>query len=405
MARALRSGTFASLSLGQFRLLLAGTAASQVAAWMETVARGWLVFQLTHSPFHLGLIPFVNGITALVASPVAGVLTDRFDRRVLAAGSQALAGAVALTVGLLVATGQIELWQLYALSVVSGMTMALNMPSRQVLLYDIVGADSLTNAIALNSVTANIARIAAPSVGGAIIGAVGIEASYFTEAAFLLAATAATLSLKLTTRAVPVRVPAARGFREGLDYVRGDPTVRRLVLLNAVPSLLIYPYVAMIPIFAEDILSVGSAGYGVLLSGIGIGSIPGGLIVAGMSGSPYKGRAMGAAALCYMGMVALFAASPWFGLSFALLIVGGVGWSMMAILNQTLLQLQLADDALRGRVLSFYSMSNGLAPFGSLAMGATADRIGVQSAVAAFALAGFALAGYLGLGSARIRRL
>jgi MFS family permease len=113
---------------------------------------------------------------------------------------------------------------------------------------------------------------------------------------------------------------------------------------------------------------------------------------------------MGSAALVYMGLVAAFALSVWFPLSFGLLIVAGLGWSMMVTLNQTLLQLHLADE-FRGRVLAFYTMANGLTPFGSLAMGASADRFGVQQAIAVFAIAGLALAAYLGLGSRRVRRL
>jgi len=403
--RALRAGTFASLSIGQFRLLLGGTAFSQVGGWMDQVARGWLVLQLTHSPFHLGMMAFVNGISSLVFSPAAGFLTDQLDRRFLATLTQLLAALLAVIIGLLVAFDQIAMWQLYVTAGMNGLIQSVNMPARQVLVYDVVGSDYLTNAIALNSVTANVARIGAPSIGGAIIAAVGIEASYYAEASFFLLATVVTFMLRPMTVAAPVRVPLLQGLRQGFDYVRRDPVLTRLVALNVVPNVLIYPYVSMFPIFADEVLNVGSTGYGVLLSAVGFGSIPGGLIVASMTGSRQKGRTMGVATLVYMGMVAAFAASQWFALSFALLVIAGVGWSMMAILNQTLMQLQLADDAVRGRVLAFYSMAGGLTPFGALAMGSTADGIGVQWAVAAFALTGLVLAAYVGLGSARTRRL
>jgi MFS family permease len=403
LTRVIQSGTFSSLSLGQFRLLLAGTGAAQVANWMEMLTRGWLVQDLTHSPFHLGLIAFVSGISSLIASPAAGVLTDRIDRRTLAVSTQVVSATVALIVGVLVVSGRIELWQLYITAIISGVSAAVNMPARQVLLYDVVGGENLTNAIALNSVTANVARIGAPTFGGGIIAAAGIGPAYFTEVGFLILATAATLSLRVTNAAARAHIPMWQGVREGFDYVRRDAVLARLVLLNVIPSVLIYPYVTLMPIFASDVLHTGSTGYGILLSGVGFGSIPGGLVIAGMTRN--KGRVMSVAALLYMGMVACFAASPWFPLSFALLIVGGVGWSMMAILNQILLQLQIADDAVRGRVMAFYTMSGGLTPFGNLAMGAIAGPAGVQAAVAAFAMTGFVLAGYLGLGSARIRRL
>ncbi len=174
--------------------------------------------------------------------------------------------------------------------------------------------------------------------------------------------------------------------------------------MNAIPNLIIYPYVTMMPVFAEDVLDVGSAGFGVLLTGVGFGSIPGGLIVAGMGDGPGKGRTMALAAVGYMSMVFLFALSTVFLLSFAILIVAGIGWCMMVTLNQTLLQIHVAD-AYRGRVLSLYTMVGGLTPFGVLAMGAAADTVGAQVAVAAFALTGAALAAFVGLASPRIRRL
>ncbi|MEX1254125.1 MAG: MFS transporter [Dehalococcoidia bacterium] len=403
-ARLANSAAFSSLSVPSFRFLLAGTAFSQVASWMEEVARGWLVLQLTDSPFQLGLFGFIRGSSSLVVSPVAGVLADRLDRRRLAAISQAVPGLMALVIAVLVVTDQIALWHLYVSVTIAGVTNAVNFPTRQVLVYDTVGSQHLTNAIALNSVTANVARIVAPSVGGVLIGTVGVGASYYAQTAFFALATVSTLMLRPMTQVEPVRVPMWQAMRDGVAYVRANPTVLRLVLLNVVPNVLIYPYVAMMPIFAKEILGVGSVGYGVLLSAVGFGSIPGGLMVASMSGSRWKGRIMGGAALLYMAMVACFALSSWFGLSFAILVIGGLGWSMMVTLNQTLLQLNVAED-FRGRVISLYTMANGLSPFGSLALGAASARFGVQEAVVAFALTGFALAAYLGLGSARVRRL
>ncbi|MDO8615829.1 MAG: MFS transporter [Dehalococcoidia bacterium] len=403
-ARLTRGETFASLALPQFRFLLAGTALSQIAGWMEEVARGWLVLQLTGSPFQLGLLGFIRGFSQLLVSPLAGVLADRLDRRRLAAITQVVPALDTLLIAVLVTTDHIAMWQLYPLVCVSGITGAVNVPTRQVLVYDVAGGRQMANAIALNSVTANLARIVAPSVGGVIVGSVGIGASYYAQSGFFLLATLATFLLRPLARVEPVRAPVWESIREGIRYVRGDATMTRLVLLNAIPNLLIYPYVAMMPLFARDVLHVGSEGYGLLLTGVGFGSIPGGLIVANMSHSRWKGRTMGAAALLYMGMVVLFALSTVFLLSFAILIVAGLGWSMMVTLNQTILQMGV-EDAFRGRVLALYSMAGGFTPFGNLAMGASADAYGVQAAVVAFALVGFALAAVLGLGSARVRRL
>lgn len=399
-----RGETFASLENAQFRLLLGGTSFSQVAQWMEEVARGWLVLELTDSAFQLGLMAFIRGISQLIVSPFAGALADRLDRKRLAIIMQLAGGVQALLIAILVTTGGIEVWHLYILVWTSGATSSVYLTTRQVLVYDVVAGHNLANAIALNAIAANVSRIAAPAVGGAIIAGVGIEATYFAQASFLGLASIATFMLHLRTHAEPVRLPMLQSIREGLSYARHDPTILRLVIINSIPNLLIYPYIGMMPLFAERVLNVGSGGYGVLLTAAGFGSIPGGLIVANMSESKWKGRLMGAAALLYMGMVMAFSQSELFPLSFGILVIAGLGWSVMVTLNQTLLQMNVGDE-FRGRMLALFTMANGFTPFGALAMGATASAWGVQSTVFFFALAGFTCAAILGLGSARVRRL
>jgi MFS family permease len=404
LARLFGGERWASMALPQFRWLMAGTAFAQIASWMEEVARGWLILSFTHSALQLAVFACIRGFSQLLVSPFAGVLIDRLDRRRLAVLTQVLPGANSIFIAVLVSTGQIELWMLYPLVAIGGVAVAINMPVRQVLVYDVVGPDYITNAIALNAVVSNGARIMAPIAGGATIALIGIGASYYTQGVFFGLATLATLTLHPIIHADTVREPYLRSIRGGLRYTRMDPTVARLILLNVIPCLLIYPYVALLPIFAEDILSVGSTGYGILLTGVGVGSIPGGLIVAGMHDSRWKGRLMGIAACTYMAMVTLFALSNVFLLSFAILCVAGVGWSMMVTLNQTLLQMNVADEY-RGRVLSLYTMASGATPFGNLGMGATASVFSVQAAVASFALTACALAAVLGIGSADVREL
>jgi MFS family permease len=398
-------GRYASLALPQYRWLLAGTASSQIANWMEEVARGWLAVELLDaSALQLSLLGFTRGITQIIVSPFAGIIAERFDRRRVAAVTQALPALDAVLIAVLVGTDQIELWMLYPLVAIGGIASAVNITVRQVLVYDVVGGDYIVNAIALNSVVANVSRIIAPTAGGVLIGTLGIGASYYAQMVFFGIATLATFALHPVTHAETVRTPMWQGIRDGGAYIRNDPTMARLVLLNTIPNLLIYPYVALMPIFARDILDVGSSGYGVLLTGVGIGSIPGGLIVAGMTDSRWKGRVMGLSACFYMLMVALFALSSVFILSFLILIVAGVGWSMMVTLNQTLLQLNVAHEY-RGRVISLYTMAAGVTPFGNLGMGTLADAEGARTAVASFALTAFALAAILGIGSKRVRAL
>jgi len=402
--RLARAPAFSSLALGQFRFLLAGTSASQLGGWMEEVARGWLVFQLTDSAFQLGLVAFLRGISTLVFSPAAGVVVDRLDRRRVAAFSQAVPGMVALLVGILVSTGWVQMWHLYITAVIVGASVAVNIPARQVLVYDVVGTEYLPSAIGLNSVTANVSRIVAPSLGGIIIRVAGTAVAFYGQAAFFGLAVVTTLMLRPLTRVEPVRVPVLSGIREGFDYIRRDERLSRLVTMNVVANVLIYPYVAMMPVFAKDILHGGSAGYGLLLTGVGVGAIPGGLTAASMQGRGSRGKTMALAALLYMGMVLAFSFSRAFGLSFAILVVAGIGWSLFVILNQTLLQLNL-DDAFQGRGMALYSMAGGLTPFGNLGLGTASQRFGVPHSVAAFAATGLVLVAFAGIASRKIRRL
>jgi MFS family permease len=402
--RLARAPAFSSLALGQFRFLLVGTSASQLGSWMEEVARGWLVFQLTDSAFQLGLVAFLRGISTLVFSPAAGVVVDRLDRRRMAAFSQAVPGTVALLVGLLVSGGWVQMWHLYVMAVVVGASVAVNIPARQVLVYDVVGSEYLPSAIGLNSVTGNVSRIVAPSLGGIIIRVAGTAFAFYGQAAFYGLAVVATLMLRPLTHVQPVRVPVLAGIREGFGYVRRDATLSRLVTMNVIANVLIYPYVTMMPVFAKDLLHSGSSGYGLLLTGVGFGAIPGGLTAASMQGRGSRGKTMSLAALLYMGMVLAFSFSRLFGLSFVLLVVAGIGWSLFVTLNQTLLQLNL-DDAFQGRGMALYSMAAGLTPFGSLGMGTASQQFGVPHSVAAFAATGLMLAAVAGVASRKIRRL
>ena len=402
--RLARAPAFSSLALGQFRFLLAGTSASQLGGWMEEVARGWLVFQLTDSAFQLGLVAFLRGISTLVVSPVAGVVVDRLDRRRLVAITQLVPAVVSLLVGLLVSAGWVQMWHLYVLAVIVGADSAVSIPARQVLVYDVVGPEHLPNAIALNSVAANVSRIVAPSLGGIIIRVAGTAVAFYGQAAFYGLAITATLLLRPLTHVEPVRVPVLAGIREGFDYIRRDERLSRLVIMNVIANVLIYPYVTMMPVFAKNLLHGGSAGYGLLLTGVGVGAIPGGLTAASMQGWGSRGKTMALAALLYMGMVLAFSFSRLFVLSFAILVVAGIGWSLFVTLNQTLLQLNL-DDAFQGRGMALYSMAGGLTPFGSLGLGAASQQFGVPHSVAVFAATGLMLAALAGIASRKIRRL
>lgn len=402
--RARRGGTFASLANRDFRYLLAGTMGVQVGSWSQTIGQGWLVHVLTHSAFQLGLISFIRGMAMLAASPAGGLLSDLLDRRRVVIAGTLLAAFNALVLTALVASGQVAVWHLYALAAIDGAVNAVNQPARQALVYDVVGKDDLTNAVALSSVGSNLMRIIGPSLGGALIGTVGIASCFLFQGLCYTLSAVVTLFIRPID---PLRQRAAsllESLLGGFSYAMQHRVVLLLLFVAAVPSLLVYPYVGFVPVFASDVLHVGPFQYGVLMTAVGVGSIPGALMAANMADPRGKGWLLLATSAAYMTMVAAFACSPWFLLAFACLVAAGVANSVQNTLNNTLIQLAVSD-AYRGRVSALYFMTGGLTPFGSLAMGAAIAALGPQPAVAAFALSAAAVIAALSVVSSHLRRL
>lgn len=403
-ALAPRQHALAPLAIGNFRLLLTGTFASGFGQWMESIGQGWLVHELTGSPFQLGLVQFLRGFSILFVSPLAGAMAERVDRKMLAGFATGINALNALAIGLLVVTGRVEIWHLYLTAFVGGVASSTYNPVRQYLVYSAVGRETLPNAIALNAGAMNTSRVVAPNVSGAMIGFFGIGSSFFAEAFFFGAACLTLLQLRLSPPDGRPVEPMLRSIRLGVGFLRRHPVLSRLVLLQAVPTLLVYPYLQLMPSMAADYLHVGSRGYGFLQTGVGIGSIIMTLIVANLGQIRNKGRVMGVALILYITMVLLFSFSRVYVLSVVLLVIGGMNLVIFNTFNQTLLQLNL-DDEYRGRVLSLFTMVQGLNPFGSLFMGALAERIGTPHAIASFAGVAVFCALLAGVGTRRVREL
>jgi len=395
---------FGALRVANFRFLLAGTMAASFAMWMNLVGQGWLVAKLTNSPFQLGLLQFIGGSTVLLVSPFAGGLSERFDRRLLSGMASSIIGVNALIIGLLIATGRIEIWHLYVIAVVGGLSSSIYAPVRQFMVYDAVGRAHLPNAIALNSMVSNMARVVGPGIAGFML-AFSVSSVFFGQFLFFAVATLTLIPMRLDRTAPPAHEPVLTAIVEGARYLKRHRTLLRLLLLQAIPALLVFPYLQLVALMAKNYLHVGSAGYGWLQTGVGVGAFVGSLAVAYFGNIPRKGLIGSGALLLYMAMIFAFSFSRDYFLSLACLISGGLGLVVFLTFNQTLLQLHL-DDEYRGRVISLYTMSSGLTPFGSLFMGFVAERIlGTPHTIAVFVAVALVLAFFSGLASKDIRRL
>lgn len=396
---------FASLGFQDYRFLWTGTVVTQTGQWMQQVAQGWLVLQLTNSPFQLGLVGFFRGLPLLLFSLLGGVVADRFNRKRVLIMTQVVALGVALFLTLFTATGWVQIWHIYITSLIGGVVMAVNQPVRQALVYDLVGRGNITNAVALNSAGFNVTRILGPSLGGVIIGLVGVPLCFGLQALGFLWA------LYASFRIHPPAAPTAssqgsvwQNLGEGLHYIRRNETIFSLMFIATIPALFGMPYVQMLPAFARDVLNAGASGLGLLLAATGLGAVVGSLTIAGLGEFRSKGIVLLISSLFFGGLLILFAFSPWFWLSLLFLVGVGLANSISMSVTNTLLQTTTRNE-LRGRVMSAFMMTFGLMPLGSLPMGAMADVAGPPLAVA---LGGAAVAlSILGIGvlAPQLRRL
>jgi MFS family permease len=377
MTEAARRYGFGALAHRNFRLFLFGQTVSLTGTWMQSIAQGWLVLQLTDSPFYVGVV------SALITL-YAGVVADRTDKRRVVIITQSLLMVQAFLLAALVASGRVTVGSVMLLAAFLGVVSAFDIPTRQAFIVEMVGKEDLMNAIALNTSIFNLSRVLGPVVAGFLIGPLGVAACFFLNGVSYLAVIASLLAMRLPPW---VRRPAAgsawQGFREVVAFLRSDRRARTLVVLTAITSIFGFPFLVLMPVFARDVLRVGAAGYGALTASVGLGAVAGALGVAVLSRRIRKGRTLVVAGTSFGLLVALFAQSRWFALSVALLALVGCAMIVNNALTNTLLQ-TLVPDHLRGRVMGFYSfMFVGMAPIGAFQAGAVAERFGAPLAVAA----------------------
>lgn len=377
-------GILAAFAHRNYRLLWTGTVVTQNGQWMQQIALGWLVLELTDSPAFLGYVGFARGIPMLFFSLPAGVLADRMSRKALMMLSQAAAAVVALVLTALVFLDIIEPWQVIVLSILGGTAMAFVSPVRQALVPSVVPRDNIANAIALNSAGQNATRIVGPSLAGVLIAAVGTAICFLIQTIGFIWALITSYQMDLGKGNDQHRVKAGvvQNVVDGFSYIRSLPILSGLILMAAVPTVIAMPYLQMLPVFARDVLEIGSTGLGMLMAASGAGALSGALLFAAYgSRIRRQGTFMVATAAGFSLCLVFFAFSPWWQLSLVLVaLTSGISAGYMAQ-NNTLIQLMVADEY-RGRVMSVYMMTWGLMPFGTLPMGWLAEALGAPAATA-----------------------
>lgn len=367
-------GGFSALRHRNFRLYLIGQSLSQAGTWMQSVAMGWLVLKVTGSGGMLGLVTAAQFTPALLFGPVAGALADRHSRWRMLQVTQLLAAVVAATIGVMVATDTVRIWSLMLLAALFGTVNAFDMPIRSSFVYELVGPGDLTGAVGVSSTANNIARIFGPSVAGFLIAVTSLSVPFFVNSVSYLAISVSLLLMRRSEFVPKDPAPRRSGqVREGIRIVWADPRLRTPLLMAVVIGMLAYENQVALPLFAKFTYERGSAGYGLLSSFMGIGSVIGGLAVARFGRATHRRLGQAAAFLGVAMTVAAF--MPTYETMLAALLVVGMGSVFFITMTSANLQLSSPTEA-RGRVMALYITALiGTTPIGGPIIGWVGQHI------------------------------
>ena len=385
-----RIPAFDVLKNGDFRNLWTVKVVNEVSRRMELLALGYLVLRMTDSPFQVGLIAVFLNLPRPFFSLFAGLVADRLDRRRVLIGVHAIYSVISTVLLLLIVMGAVEPWHVFIAVFIQGSAKALDDPSRRTAIFDLAGRERLASAMSLETINNNSGKIAGPLIGGVLIASTGFVGSY----AAILALDAVSLlmisRLKLPHRPLGEGTPVQvwRSLREGLGHSMSNRMVLGVLSMSLIMNSLVFPIQYFIPVIASDLLMVGPTLGGLLGSAEGIGNFLGGIILAVRRNIGQYGRVFAIGALLVAVMVTLVAWSPWFAVSFSLLLLGGLGQAGFSTMQSTILLLESAPE-MRGRTMGAQGVVNGMGHLvGGTEIGAIANAFGIGIAIGLNAGAG-----------------
>ncbi len=383
-----------ALRYREFRLFWYGQMFTSMATWMDSVARGWLIYELTNSSFQLGLVRGVQAIPILLLSPIAGSAADLYSRKTQILVAQIVDGLLYAWIAVMIITGQIEPWHVYLTSLGLATVQSFQQPSRGSMVSDTVPPKYLTNALGLNAVVFNSARSAGPALAGVLIAIYGTASSYTVQAIFYLLATIWTIMLRPEKRASAGahghsahRESFAQSILEGWKFSWRNYEVRVGLLIVSVALLLLIPFTTLLPVFARDILQVGATGQGLLLTSMGVGALLSSVVVASWGDRMPRGIVMIGGVAIYGVLVVIFAAATWFPLSILIMLIIGFCHVTSHALIQTVIQ-SYSPPEFRGRTMAIFHMTQVVHVIGAMLVGALASLMGARWAATSMSLAG-----------------
>ncbi len=393
--------TFAALAIRNYRLFFMGQAISLSGSWMQRVAQGLLVLELTGSGTRLGIVIALQALPVLIFGAWGGLVADRMSKRTILYATQATAGLSSLAIGILVISGDIRLWMVYVAATVLGSVKVFDNPTRQTFVREMVGRDLLTNAVSLNSIEMNFARVVGPAIAGVLVATLGLGACFIVDGLSYTIVIAMLAVMRADELQPAQRLAKAKGqLAEGFRYVRSEPVIRNTLVMMAIIGTFTYEFSVVLPLLAEFTFETGASGYAALTSAMGIGAVAGGLYTASRRRTGPAVLVVSAA--LFGGAVLLASASPSMTLALAAMVVVGFFSINFTSLANVTLQLESAPQ-MQGRVMSLWSIAFlGTTPIGGPIMGAIGEHAGARWALG---LGGVAALIAAGVGLLTIRKL
>ena len=375
------SRTFHAFRYRDFRLMWCGAFTSTIGTWMQTVSQAWLVFTLTGSPFYLGLIAFLGEAPIMLFSILGGAAADRIDRRKLLLGSQYVQMSSAFILTALVYFDSIQIWHFMVLVSLVGTAQAFGAPAYQALISGLVKRKDMPNAIALNSIQFNLARVLGPVLAGVVMDSLGAAACFALNGISFLAVILSLLLIRSSFSPAPSDDSVWHQIKRGFSFVKGQGALWQLSVLGFASTFFGLPLLTLLPVFARDVFDLGSGGYANMMAFSGVGAVVGALLYANLAWMKNRGRFVLRVQLLLSAILALFAFSQNLFLGCALLFLAGI--CMMSLFASITSLVQLATtDEMRGRVMSIFTVGfRGGIPLGNLLAGAVASRVSPSFAI------------------------
>ena len=365
---------------------------STTMRWMETVALGIFVFELTGSPFWVAMTVFLRTMPMLLLSPTIGLIADRTNRKVLMGSTMAALSVVYVVMGLLVATGHVELWHILVGVTFTGIMWATDFPVRRAMIGDAVGAGGISTAIGMDMATSNFSRVIGPLGAGTFLATLGVQAAYFTGS--VLFAIGSLLAFSLP-HVAPVSSPGLRSgyfanLAEGFRHVRADRIIVITLIITVVMNVFAFPYQSMVPVIGAETLKIGPFQIGLLLAVEGMGATTAALIITLKARPGGYTKIYGFGSLAALAAIVAFSLSPSYWMALPALLISGFSMAGFATM-QSIIIITSTPAAIRGRVLGVLAAMIGTGPVGALLIGGLAVLWGASNAVTALAVTGLVL--------------